>query len=130
MKKLLFILVSALFIGCSSGDDDIVAQGDSQYFHPPNWIQGTWNVSGTSSAYFKFTNNDFILMTPYTSYKSVMEQSAATGQSAKVDETISDTNYQFSMTAGISYGTYKFVKISPTRIQWVSSGSPVYFDKQ
>jgi hypothetical protein len=131
MKKLLLILMMTLsFIGCSTSNDEPLVQTNDQYFHPPSWIQGTWVISGTNTQYFKFTSDDFILISPYTSYTEVMQKAAATGQTAKVDEQISETNYTFSMTAGISYGTYIFTKISPTKMQRSGNGSSiVYFDK-
>jgi len=135
MKKTLLALTftTLLFVGCSSNDDDSTPQQDNpvatQYFHPPSWIQGNWKIANTNTSYFKFTSDDFILVSPYTSYKAVLTQTAATGQTAKVVEQISDYYYEFTMTAGASSGQYKFKKISDTRIQWVGS-SPFFLDKE
>ncbi|WP_116547822.1 MULTISPECIES: hypothetical protein [unclassified Chryseobacterium] len=135
MKKTLLALTftTLLFVGCSSNDDDSTPQQDNpvatQYFHPPSWIQGSWKIANTNTSYFKFTSDDFILVSPYTSYKAVLTQTAATGQTAKVVEQISDYYYEFTMTAGASSGQYKFKKISDTRIQWVGS-SPFFLDKE
>lgn len=136
MKKTLLALTltTLLFVGCSSNnDDDSTPQQNNpvttQYFHPPAWIQGSWKISNTSTSYFKFSNDNFILVTPYTSYKAILEQTAATGQPAKVVEQTSDYYYEFTITAGASSGQYKFKKISDTRIQWVGS-SPFFLDKE
>lgn len=138
MKKqlLLSLLTLSLFtISCSGNDDDSTPQQDNpvttQYFHPPVWIQGSWKISGSNSAYFKFTSDDFILVNPYTSWKSVLEQTASTGQLAKVNENISDLYYEFTIIAGNSGGMYKFKKISSTRIQWINNTTTqVFLDKE
>lgn len=136
MKKILLlplITLSLLTLNCSGNDDDSTPQQNNpvttQYFNPPAWIKGSWKISNTSTTYFKFTNDDFILVTPYTSYKAVLEQTAATGQPAKVVEQISDYYYEFTITAGASSGQYKFKKISDTKIQWVGS-TPFFLDKE
>lgn len=138
MKKTLFLpllALSLLTLNCSGNDDTTTSQQNNpvtvQYFHCPQWIQGSWKISGSNSAYFKFNSDDFILVTPYTSYKAVLEQTAATGQTAKVNEQISDLYYEFTIIAGASSGQYKFKKISDTRIQWVGNTiPPVYLDKE
>jgi hypothetical protein len=134
MKHLFLIaLVAISFVNCSGNDDDSTPQQNNpvttQYFHPPLFIQGSWKISNTSTSYFKFTNDDFILVTPYTSYKAVLTQTEATGQPAKVVEQISDYYYEFTITAGASSGQYKFKKISDTKIQWVGS-TPFFLDKE
>ena len=136
MKKILLLplmALSFLTLNCSGNDDNSTPQQNTpvttQYFHPPAWIQGSWKISNTSTSYFKFTNDDFILVTPYTSYKAVLTQTAATGHPAKVVEQTSDYHYEFAITAGASSGQYKFKKISDTRIQWVGS-TPFFLDKE
>ncbi|KFF14440.1 hypothetical protein IW15_03110 [Chryseobacterium soli] len=123
------------FIGCSNSDDDATNQQNNpvttQYFHPPTWIQGSWKISGSANPYFKFSSDDFILVTPYTSWKSVLQQTATTGQLAKVNEDISDLYYEFTIIAGNSGGMYKFKRISPTRIQWINNTPiEVFLDKE
>lgn len=134
MKQLLITALMAVsLVSCSSNDDSTTPQQNNpattQYFHPPLFIQGSWKISNTSTTYFKFTNDDFILVTPYTSYKAVLEQTAGTGQPAKVVEQTSDYYYEFTITAGASSGQYKFKKISDTKIQWVGS-TPFFLDKE
>ncbi len=136
MKKqfLLSVLALSLFtISCSGNDDTTTPQQNNpvttQYFHPPAWIKGSWKISNTSTSYFIFKENDFILVSPYTSYKAILEQTASTGQPAKVVEQTSDYYYEFTITAGASSGQYKFKKISDTKIQWVGS-TPFFLDKE
>ncbi len=102
----------------------------TQYFHVPNWIRGSYKISGTSTSYFIFKEDDFILVTPYTSYKTVLEQTKSAGQTAKVDETITDTDYNFVITVGASSGSYKFKKISDTKIQWLNGVNNITLDKE
>ncbi|MCT2408594.1 hypothetical protein NZD88_13670 [Chryseobacterium antibioticum] len=136
MKHLFLAVIMAVsFVSCSGNDDNTAPEQTNpvatQYFHPPAWIQGSWKISGSNSAYFKFTNDDFILVSPYTSWKSVLQQTAPTGQIAKVNEDISDLYYQFTIIAGNSGGMYKFKRISPTRIQWINNTPlEVFLDKE
>lgn len=134
MKKTLFLpllALSLLTLNCSGNDDDSTPKQNNptitQYFHPPAWIQGFWKVGNTS--YYKFTNDDFIYVMNGTSYKAILTQTAASNQTAKVDEIISDTDYNFTITAGASSGSYKFHKISSTQIQWVN-GNNITLDKE
>ncbi|MEG2333411.1 hypothetical protein [Chryseobacterium sp.] len=137
MKKTLLLPLMAMSLmtsNCSGNDDnDAVPQQvnpiSNSYFHPPSWIKGTWKVASTS--YFQFTDDDFIYVMNGTSYKAVLTQTATAGQTAKVNEEISETDYNFTIIAGGSTGTYKFKKINTTRIQWVNhvSQQPFYLDK-
>ncbi|MDW9381130.1 hypothetical protein [Chryseobacterium sp. JV558] len=134
MKHLFLAVIMAVsLVSCSSNDDTTTPQQNNpvttQYFHPPAWIQGSWKITGSANPYFKFNSDDFILVTPYTSYKAVLEQTAKTGQPAKVVEQTSDYYYEFTITAGASSGQYKFKKISDTKIQWVGS-TPFFLDKE
>lgn len=137
MKKTLFLPIlalSLLTLNCSGSDDDSAPQQNNpvttQYFHVPNWIRGSYKISGTSTSYFIFKEDDFILVTPYTSYKTVLEQTKSAGQTAKVDETITDTDYNFVITVGASSGSYKFKKISDTKIQWLNGVNNITLDKE
>lgn len=136
MKQLFIaVLMTVSLVSCSGNDDESTLQQNnpvqSSYFHPPAWIQGSWKISGSNSAYFKFTSDNFILVTPYTSWKSVLQQTASTGQLAKVNENISDLYYEFTIIAGNSGGMYKFKKISSTRIQWINNTTTqVFLDKE
>lgn len=133
MKHLfLTALIAVSFISCSNSDDDSTSQQNipttTQYFHPPTWIQGSWKVSNTS--YYKFTNEDFIYVINGTSYKAILTQTASNGQTAKVDETITDTDYNFVITAGTSSGSYKFKKVSSTQIQGLNGVNNITLDKE
>ncbi|HCN48172.1 MAG TPA: hypothetical protein DIT10_03630 [Chryseobacterium sp.] len=133
MKHLfLTALIAVSFVNCSNDDDNSTYQQNNpittQYFHPPTWIQGSWKVGNTS--YYKFTNDDFIYVINGTSYKAILTQTASNGQTAKVDETITDADYNFVITAGSSSGSYKFKKVSSTQIQWVNGVNNITLDKE
>ncbi|WP_430613683.1 hypothetical protein [Flavobacterium sp. JP2137] len=62
MKKILTLtlLMSLLFISCSSDDDsDTLVPTVAATINPPTWTQGTWTLSSGSIKGFKFTKNDF-----------------------------------------------------------------------
>ncbi|PJJ68145.1 hypothetical protein [Chryseobacterium geocarposphaerae] len=134
MKQLFLTAAVATFVVNCSNSDDISSTSQqnnpvtTQYFHPPTWIQGSWKVGNTS--YYKFTNDDFIYVMNGTSYKAILTQTASNGQTAKVDETITDTDYNFTITAGASSGTYKFKKISTSQIQWLNGVNNNILDKE
>ena len=127
MKNLKLLFLLGLFItlfSCSTNNDSLLADEEpvpSNYFNPPSWIQGTWRVNGTTTSYMKFTSDDFILLSPYTSYKALLTQTASTGQKAKVIESVSANDYNFTIIAGMSEGTYKFKKLNSTQVQIVNT---------
>lgn len=120
MKKLTLIVMMAIAtLSCSSNEDEIVKQ-EKQFFNPPTWIQGKWYKDGT--ALYKFTKDDFYTISgsSETSYKSILEQGESNGAKSSVDESISDTNYDFVIKSGVANYEYKFKKITDTKIQWVN----------
>lgn len=122
-----------MFVGCSGRDEDKSTNQQTQYFHPPAWIQGTWKIEGTTTPWFTFTNDDFIQDGAGSmSYKNTLQQAAASGQQAKVVETITSDIYDFDIYVGGSNGKYQFKKISATKIEWVNGnmvGMPIYLVK-
>ena len=135
--KLLMMLLTATMVlsNCTSTADDMMNEEpiETQYFHPPNWIQGKWQNDGTS--YYKFTDNDFLIITGNTneaSFTSMLNQSSTLNNVAKVDETISETVYNFIIKSGTQTHIYQFKKINTTTIQWVNSptASAFYLTKQ
>lgn len=132
-KIALMLATATALMSCSPNNDSVVADEPvaTQYFHPPTWIQGTWRVNNTSTSYMKFTGDDFQLMLPPTSYKAVLTQTASNGQTAKVIETISETDYNFTIITGMSEGTYKFKRLNSTQVQTVNpTGQTLILVKQ
>ncbi|RTZ05702.1 hypothetical protein [Flavobacterium sp. GSP6] len=124
MKKLLFLFSLFLMLSCSNSDDNTTSSNSD--FHPPVWIQGTWNQegsNGTSGVSFKFAANDFCMIAQ--SFKQCQQefvnQYRQHGNAVTVIETITATNY----TAEIKYFAgqsiiYSFRKLSNTSIEWTS----------
>ncbi|WP_410879476.1 hypothetical protein [Myroides sp. DW712] len=128
-KSLLLLLLTVIFIGCSSDDSgDSNTNGNS--FNPPSWILGKWttdissapsianrNLSSTELG-FEFKTDDFCYITSgvTTCFKTMLGTIDGT-----ITEEKSDTHYKVSVTMqGTSYN-YHFVKVSDTEIQEIIS---------
>ena len=127
MKKLLYLSTVILLFSCSSSDNN---SSNSNSFHPPSWIHGTW-VDNASFG-FKFTSNNVcqLISTNQNCFKEIIESyNSAIPNSATVsEETISNTEYEFSYTVSGVTQYYHFVKISNTSIEYQqpSGINPVY----
>ena len=125
MKKILFLLPAIfLLLNCSRSNDNFT--NNQQFFHPPSWIQGKWGVDNT--ALHKFTNDDFLLILSNSeiSFKGLLQQNANIGATAKVEETSTDTTYNFKIISGSSNTTistteFQFKKVNPTKMEYVNS---------
>lgn len=131
LKLSMMLLTATMALSnCTSTTDNLMSDLEpieTQYFHPPTWIQGKWQNSGTS--YYKFTNDDFLIIAGNneTSFKTILNQSSTLNNVAKVDETISETVYNFVIKSGTQTHAYQFKKINATTIQWVNSSTPSAF---
>lgn len=131
MKNLLFLIVITLInFGCSSDSSD--SSSDSVY-NPPSWIQGTWGTRANGSTqvlnnyYYKFTSDNvcqLVLLTGDNAlcWKDAIQQSPNTMSG---NDTATDTNYEASLISsnGLSTITFRFQKVSPTKILWISNSS-------
>ncbi len=126
MKKLFFFLSFATILSCSKSDDDSNSNASNSDFHPPTWIQGTWQQegsTGTSGLGFKFSSNDLctLISTAEQCQKGIIDIMRKSGQNSTVDETITSTSY----SAYITYGgtgqsvTYSFKKLSNNSIEYM-----------
>lgn len=136
MKKTLLLsgilALSLLTVNCSgsNNDDDPGNQqtnpATTQYFHPPAWIKGTWGVTNgtTTNKLYKFTADDFIMITG-TSELSMTGTIKSTPNGGSVDETINQTQYNFTVKYNVTPTTqnFEFRKVSATQIQWKSNGT-------
>lgn len=124
--------LSLLTVNCSSNNDDDNSTQQTnnpvttQYFHPPAWIQGTWGVTNgtTTNKLYKFTADDFIMITG-TSELSMTGTIKSTPNGGSVDETINQTQYNFTVKYNVTPTTqsFEFRKVSATQIQWKSNGT-------
>jgi hypothetical protein len=128
MKKLLYIFISILLLGCSSSEDSSNSSKNS--LNPPTWIQGKWAMgTGDAESGYEFKSNDWCsYMSGFsTCWKGAIESS--NGQTT-VDETITDSSYITKLTVGGVTITYTFIKMSATKIRASSSGVSLYYDKK
>lgn len=126
MKKLLYLLISILFFGCSSDD----SKNDSSTLNPPAWIQGKWAMGEEEEETgYEFKSNDWCSYMPGVSscWKSAIESSH--GQTT-VEETITDNSYITKLKVGGITITYTFTKMSATKIRASSGGVSLYYDKK
>lgn len=120
-KALRVILVFSLIwlISCSSSDDSSA----SQFFNSPKWIQGTWLYIDNDVVVggFEFTSDNFIsILGNYqhtTDFKELLELQAQAGASPNVDETITGTEYSFTLDYGFQSQSFSFYKVSENRIE-------------
>lgn len=117
MKKLILLPCLYLALSCSS---DSNSSNNSHAFHPPSWIRGTWN-NGVGNGY-KFTSNDFcsIISTTQFCNKETLDSYAQSGIDVSVDETISSTEYIFSIDTEGAIQNYDFIKINADEIEMVN----------
>jgi hypothetical protein len=119
MKKL--ITLSILFltiISCSSDDDDVASQNESNFINPPEWIIGTWldesepvfdQIGG-----FQFTTNNLISLSADGNVLYNLKESLQESVDLSVittNETITDTYYKLEIVlSGTVTNTFEFTK--------------------
>jgi hypothetical protein len=132
MKKILLISLTICLLSCSSGSDDN-SSNSSYQITPPSWIQGTWLQTITTdplitNPVFRFKPNDFCSISSglETCQAQSIQQAAQSGASTNVEQIINDNEYQLSMTIQGQTSTFRFIKISNTKIEYVNptSGLP------
>jgi hypothetical protein len=127
MKKLFYLLVVILIFSCSSPSSD---DNNSSNFNPPSWIQGTWKDNASFG--FKFTSNNVcqLISTNQNCFKEMIDYyNASIPNSATVEEeTISETEYEFSYTVSGVTQYFHFIKLSNTSIEYnqPSGINPIY----
>lgn len=134
----LSLTATLLTVSCSSNNDDENTPTNqqsttTQYFHPPTWIQGTWDVTNgtTSNKLYKFTADDFILLVTGVSEQSMTGTIKSSPNGGSVDETVnSNTQYNFTVKYNITPTTqsFEFRKVSATKIQWKDNSNGTWFD--
>ncbi|MFC0776564.1 hypothetical protein [Flavobacterium sp. HJSW_4] len=119
MKKNYILLLTVLIIfSCSSSEEN---NSKSKSLNPPSWIQGTWaqkygsNGSYTYQPTFRFTKNDFCVLSTNSSICILESSNNATD--LKIDETTTDSEYKFSFSTKGVTTSYRFIKISNSKIE-------------
>ncbi|WPO92445.1 hypothetical protein [Chryseobacterium sp. HR92] len=133
--RFLLLILTLTTLNCSRTNDDDMQTSTvtSQYFHTPAWIQGTWSVADgtTSNKLYKFTSEDFILMTADGSEQSITKTIKETSMGGKVDETLNNSaQYNFLITFYNTNTTesFEFRKISTTQIKCKHNSKEIWFD--
>ena len=126
MKKVLLIGLTFLFLSCSSSSDENSSNSSNQ-ITPPSWIQGTWLQTMSTDPLitqplFRFKPNDFCVISSGVEICQAqnIQQAAQSGASTNVEQTINDNEYRLSMTIQGQTTTYRFIKISNTKIEYVN----------
>jgi hypothetical protein len=126
MKKILLISLTFLFLSCSSSSDDNSSNSSNQ-ITPPSWIQGTWLQTMSTdllitNPVFRFKPNDFCVLSSSLEICNAqnIQQASQAGATTNVQQTITDNEYTLSMTIQSQTTTYKFIKISNTKIEYVN----------
>ena len=120
MKKLIYLFLTVLIVGCSGDDNSNVTN-----FNPPVWIQGIWLNINNSSAGFEFRQNDFCLITSPVSVVCY-EQTYSDFNDFNVYEEISNTRYFTIITIAGAEFNFEFEKISDNSITWTAVDGSVY----
>lgn len=110
MKKLLLIFTLLfIFIACRQDSENTENYGSSTRINPPAWIQGKWALD--SDYYYTFTKNDIIIQVGgmTTNIKPIADLGG-------YSQTSSDTEFSFSFHLFNQIQTYRFKKISSTKI--------------
>jgi len=132
MKKLLLLLTFVCLLGCSSSDDNKTENSSSTSINPPSWLIGTWanNYAGDTSSpiykpLFRFKNNDFCVLSSSMEICQAenIKNASQAGAKTSVKETATDKEYELSMTIQSLTTTYKFIKISNTKIEYVNTSN-------
>jgi len=102
-------LLSLLFISCRNDTSENLANGNK--ITPPSWIKGTWKLNVDYNQYYIFKNDDIVIQTAgmSTNFKTLADLGANS-------QTSSDSEFTFSINSSNVVQTYKFKKISSTKI--------------
>ena len=129
LSLIAILLFSIIVTSCSSNSSPQTANPNSNnnQITPPLWIQGTWiritsTTPLTTSPFCKFTTNDFCIISGNTELCNAqnIQQASQAGGTTNVMQTINDSEYSLSMTVQSQTSTYKFIKISPNKIEYVN----------
>ena len=112
MKKLIFFIlaISIVLVACRN-DNESDNQTNSTKINPPNWIKGKWKLPVDYEYYHTFTNNDIIFQSAgmTTNIKLIADLGA-------YSQTSSDTEFTFTTSMPSLSQTYKYKKVSSTKI--------------
>lgn len=131
MKKIVLLICIIVLYSCTNNEK----VNANNTFNPPLWIQGTWGTQNTSinfkQAMFKFTTDDFILVTfnLEMSLKDQIEQNKKLGANVIVTEEVTNSIYNITIKTNQTSISYKFKKVDATHISTDFSGFTTVLDK-
>ncbi|HBK83510.1 MAG TPA: hypothetical protein DDZ41_07915 [Flavobacterium sp.] len=121
MKKTLLILFCGfLFLNCSNDNDSSTSSSTSLVFNPPSWIQGRWLDKNLNFMGYRFTGNDFALITGSSEVsigKEIKWLNDAGGTATINEEIKTSVEYKFSYTIQSVTQYFHFVKVTNTEIK-------------
>ena len=129
MKKLLYLFLTVLIVGCSSDDGNNSNNNSSSasLITPPAWIQGVWfNEIGLG---YTFTPDDMCISfgsnQQSSCYKAQIDLYAdAPNISTGVEQVITNDFYSIEITIGPNIYNYDgFEKISATEFRYAPTGN-------
>lgn len=129
MKNLIILLAIFSIYSCSSDSDNQSADQNNNSntsISPPEWIQGVWlldnGAGGVNNNGYIFTSDDFLLknITSNYSFKNQIITNLSAGSNASVLQIKTNTEYNIDITLSTVTSTYQFVKINPTKIEWIN----------
>ena len=128
MKKLLFLLAFLiLLLSCSRNESDNNTSTNGNKINPPSWIIGKWTsyLDGTAYQSFTFSSSDIVMtIGGYSqSYKYIADNGG-------YSQTSSDNEFVFTLTSGGISQTYKFKKVSSTKLNFDNGTGITEFTKQ
>ena len=129
MKKLVYLFLTVLIVGCSSDDSNNSNNNSSSasLITPPAWIQGVWfNEIGLG---YTFTPDDMCISLASNQqsscYKAQIDLYAdAPNFSTSVEQVITNDFYSIEITLGPGIYNYDgFEKISATQFRYAPAGN-------
>lgn len=131
MKKLILTSLSIIMFSFSPPEIDSTSKKQNK-ISPPSWIIGTWKLQDGNHTGFRFTKNDFCVITSPTQQKCNRELVKAFNKSGgytEVNESVTDNSYTIVVTINNLIETYSFKKVSSSEISWTNSlkgNNPIY----
>ena len=130
MKKLIYLFLTVLIVGCSSDDSNNSNNNsnNASLITPPAWIQGEW-INETLGFGYTFTPDDFCITfssnQSSTCYKAQIDLYADVPNiSTGVEQIISNEFYAIEITIGPNIYNYDgFEKISATEFRYAPTGN-------
>lgn len=136
-KTSIYPLLAIVMMTAGCKDEPTAPAAPSTHFSPPAWIQGTWNLKGSSSPLYTFTSDDFVhrfgneaIYQSQNAFINSQNEYNPGAVSVSVQSS-DDQNYNFTLvTSSTSGNIYQFKKISESEMEWANSPQKTRFTKR